>query len=121
MLRLPEEERFVLFAISPIIDNAMAGAVASYLGRVSDLGIQLGAKRHLGTGVQFDQARWRSHCGDCWKRLGEVKRRCDPFGILGPGVIPFDTLETRASATPASRACAARGHAGFGDATDGAP
>lgn len=94
MLRVPDEESFVLFAISPVIESSMLPVTTAYLSRVSDVGIRLGAKRHLATWVHFDRARWRLHFGDYWEMLNEVKRRCDPFGILGCGVIAFEDSVT---------------------------
>lgn len=89
MLRLPDEEEFVLFAIFVSVAQAHLPAARALVSRAIDLGTRLGGKLHLGTWAPLDAARWRLHYGAYWPRLAEAKRRYDPAGIMGAGVIDF--------------------------------
>ena len=61
------------------------------MSKLSDVGMEMGARRHLATWVHFDRARWRMQFGDYWPTINRVKRTYDPAGILNPGFIDFET------------------------------
>ena len=49
-----------------------------------------GGKRYLTGWLNWDREAWRRHYGRRWRDLREWKRRFDPAGVLGAGIIPFE-------------------------------
>jgi cytokinin dehydrogenase len=92
MLRMPEEEMIAMVSICPTAPHERLPIIMALMSKLSDVSLEVGGRRHLGTWVHFDEARWRMHFGETWSHINRVKRRYDPKGILNPGFIAFDPV-----------------------------
>ena len=90
MIRVPDEEGMVMFAIFPALPAQLLPPSLALLARASDLAIQLGAKRYVATWTHFDLDRWRTHFGEYWPRINEIRHRYDPSGIFNPHFIQYE-------------------------------
>ncbi|WP_095984394.1 FAD-binding protein [Cystobacter fuscus] len=97
MLQMPREEIMAMLSICPATTQEGLPIMMSVMSKLSDVGMEVGARRHLGTWVHFDRARWRMHFGEAWPTINRLKRTYDPKGILNPGFIDFEPESALAS------------------------
>lgn len=106
MFRVPDsEDEMAMVALFSSVRTTGLPAALALLSRVSDLALELGGTRHLGTWVHMDLPRWRLHFGTEWPKVNELKHRYDPAGVLNPGFIEYEPVSA-ATPAPAARSSA---------------
>lgn len=86
----PQGEFVMGFGILPAIPRHLVDEPLKNLNMASAGAMMMGGKRYLSGWVKFDQNQWKSHYGDAWPKVVELKKRFDPQGILNPGFVQFE-------------------------------
>ncbi|MDB9320151.1 FAD-binding protein [Nodularia spumigena] len=101
MFPLPDDDLIIGLGMYPTIPKTQVKPVLEQLNLLTDLAFQMGGKRYMATWADFDLPRWRSHFGNYWSTVNDLKRKYDPCGILNPGFFKYEELvETGANRNP---------------------
>ena len=84
MFSLPNEELIIGFGIYPTLPKSQLQPVLTELKKLSNLSLEIGAKRYLTGLVEFDHKQWETQFGDYWSTVNEMKRKYDPKNIFNP-------------------------------------
>lgn len=86
----PDTDNLIGFGILPAVPTMLWEQVRERLDAASELAIAMGGKRYLSGYINFTREGWRTHFGDKWAHVCELKRTYDPEHRLNPGFVPFE-------------------------------
>ena len=86
----PPGEFLMGFGILPAVPLALVNEWLPRVDMASQASGLMGGKRYLSGWINFQHAAWKAHYGELWGTVTEMKRKCDPQGILNPGFVKYD-------------------------------
>jgi cytokinin dehydrogenase len=75
------------FGILPAIPSRFLEEALPRLHQASLATAMVGGKRYLSGWVDFDSGQWKAHYGEEYGKIGSLKQKYDPAGILNPGFL----------------------------------
>jgi cytokinin dehydrogenase len=78
------------FGILPSVPHRFLDEALPKLKMASQASVWMGGKRYLSGWIDFDAAQWKTHYGEKWPEILELKKKYDPKGILNPGFIKYE-------------------------------
>lgn len=85
----PKDIFLMGFGILPAYPKHILDEALPKLNMASQGAIMMGGKRYLSGFVSFDQMQWAAHYGTAWPAIQELKKKCDPQGILNPEFVKY--------------------------------
>jgi cytokinin dehydrogenase len=89
MFMKPPGDYVMGFGILPSIPKRFLEEALPRLNMASQASTMMGGKRYLSGWISFNEAQWKSHYGDQWDRVVELKKKFDPKGVLNPGFVKY--------------------------------
>ena len=90
LLMTPRDARIVGIGMIPYIAQEDRTELLPAVEKAGRTLVAHGGKRYLTGWLNWDREAWRRHYGRRWRNVCEWKRRFDPAGVLGAGIIPFE-------------------------------
>ncbi|MGH9401700.1 MAG: FAD-binding protein [Terriglobia bacterium] len=79
----PDEEYMMGLGILPAVPRHLLDRALPRLKQASQAATMLSGKRYLSGWLDFNASDWKAHFGAQWAKIGELKRKYDPLGVLG--------------------------------------
>jgi cytokinin dehydrogenase len=86
----PKDDYLMGFGILPAYPAHILPEALPKLNMASQASSMMGGKRYLSGHINFSAAQWKTHYGDKWTTVLELKKEFDPRGILNPGFVKYE-------------------------------
>ncbi len=86
----PASELLMGFGILPAVPKPFLPEALPRLAMASQGSMIMGGKRYLSGWIDFDHAQWKTHYGEAWPKVVELRKKFDPQAVLNPGFVKYD-------------------------------